>query len=209
MNEKLVKRTHCYNQPPSTYSIGPCACGNTETQWSEYEKHLWCDKCNIDFIPRDNGVFDGPIGLQTAALMGIYFDRIDLSTGNFEYFSLLSAEYIDTLDFTQHLRPFYSLIAQDNASAEKIRVQARVSYDAISIVPHEDMKGQNYRIELVTIKPLKNIWHIDFSYNSKTQLLEVINNGEYKEFLLHTTHFFKKDLEEIIPDRAKHSHLKI
>ena len=77
----LELRTWCYPQRPSAYEIAPCACGNHDTEWSEYQKHLWCAKCEIDFIPVHNGVFDGPIPIQLAVQMGMSFDRVDIATG--------------------------------------------------------------------------------------------------------------------------------
>jgi len=82
------RRTWCYVQRPAVYEMAPCACGNSDTQWSEFAKHLWCDKCQIDFVPEHNGIFDGPILLYTCALMGISFDRINLATGAVEPFSV-------------------------------------------------------------------------------------------------------------------------
>lgn len=70
-----VKRTWVYIMAPSAYAIAPCSCGNKDTQWSEYEGHLWCEKCQKDFVPEHNGIFDGPIPTSAAALMGISFAR--------------------------------------------------------------------------------------------------------------------------------------
>ena len=74
------RREWCYIQQPIWYEIAPCSCGNENTQWSEFKKHIWCDICNIDFIPEHNGIFDGSIPFHCAELMGISFDRIDLTT---------------------------------------------------------------------------------------------------------------------------------
>src|SRR5688572_21693877 len=76
----LEKRTWCYTQPPDTYEIAPCDCGTTATQWSEFKGHLWCAKCQKDFIPTHNGLFDGPIGVELCRMLGISFDTVDLAT---------------------------------------------------------------------------------------------------------------------------------
>ena len=76
----LEKREWCYILQPSRYDIAPCKCGNYDTQWSEFKGHLWCDKCMVDFIPENNGIFDGPIPIKAAMLLGLSFDRIDLKT---------------------------------------------------------------------------------------------------------------------------------
>lgn len=81
-NKKIIKRktkrTWIYVQKPSAYGISACKCGNTETQWSEYRKHIWCAKCEIDFIPSSNGVFDGPILAGVSEGLGLDFRRWDL-----------------------------------------------------------------------------------------------------------------------------------
>lgn len=76
----LVKRTWIYILRPKEYEISGCPCGNTDPDWSEYEKHLWCAVCQKDFIPEHGGVFDGPILLNICRLMGITFDRFNLET---------------------------------------------------------------------------------------------------------------------------------
>jgi hypothetical protein len=78
---ELVKRTWVYAQPPSDYEMSPCPCGNADTEWSEWKNHLWCPKCQKDFIPEHKGVFDGPIPIEVAKLLGMDFRRVDLETG--------------------------------------------------------------------------------------------------------------------------------
>jgi len=72
--------------------MSPCSCGNTKTQWSEWKKHLWCDKCQKDFIPKDSGMFGGPIPVKVAEMMGISFDQFDIATGKIIKFKLDEAE---------------------------------------------------------------------------------------------------------------------
>lgn len=91
----LKRRTWCYAYPPHVYAIGQCDCGSEKTTWSEFERHLWCFECNKDFIPKDGGVFDGPIPIMTAAMMGVRFDRIDLRTNKFERFDIEKSAYVD------------------------------------------------------------------------------------------------------------------
>jgi hypothetical protein len=79
-SKRKVKRKWCYTQPPATYEIAPCACGNKNTQWSEWKGYCWCEKCKLDFIPKHSGIFDGPIPLNASNLMGIRFDRLDIKT---------------------------------------------------------------------------------------------------------------------------------
>lgn len=69
MSSALVKRTHVYVCRPRAYEISGCACGNDDPDWSEYQGHLWCQKCEIDFVPKSNGVFDGPICVEAMRLI--------------------------------------------------------------------------------------------------------------------------------------------
>jgi hypothetical protein len=80
----MEKRTWAYIQSPFMHEIAPCSCGNEKTQWSEYAKHLWCSKCEKDFIPEHNGIFDGPIAFHAARMLGLTFDRVNLLTGKVE-----------------------------------------------------------------------------------------------------------------------------
>ena len=71
----MKKRRWVYVQSPKEYDIASCSCGNVETQWSEWQGHLWCAKCEKDFVPEHNGIFDGPIPVNAAAMLGLCFDR--------------------------------------------------------------------------------------------------------------------------------------
>ncbi len=82
----IKKRTHCYVMAPAAYGLPPCKCGNKNIQWSEYEHRLWCDRCNLDFIPKHNGIFGGPIPITVTKMLGISFDRINLKTMKVEKF---------------------------------------------------------------------------------------------------------------------------
>lgn len=83
----LEKRTWVYVQRPCVYDVAGCTCGNEGPDWSEFKGHLWCAACAIDFKPSHSGVFDGPIGTQTAAMLGMSFDRFNLDTQQIEKFS--------------------------------------------------------------------------------------------------------------------------
>ncbi len=82
------KRTWHYLQQPVDFEMAPCACGNHATQWSEFARHLWCDKCELDFIPEHNGIFDGPIAANVAHMLGVRFDRFNMATQQVERFNL-------------------------------------------------------------------------------------------------------------------------
>lgn len=88
------KRTWHYVQQPSVFEMAPCTCGNHQTQWSEFAKHLWCDKCESDFIPAHAGIFSGPIQVKVAAMLGVRFDRIIIASGKLEKFDTDANQYI-------------------------------------------------------------------------------------------------------------------
>jgi hypothetical protein len=74
--------------------MAPCDCGNHETQWSEFTKHLWCARCEEDFIPAHAGMFDGPIPVKLCSMMGIVFDRVIIATGELDRFDVDKGEYV-------------------------------------------------------------------------------------------------------------------
>lgn len=93
MTPERAKRTWHYLLQPKQFEMGPCECGNFDLQWSEWERHLWCDKCQIDFIPENKGVFDGPIPGRIAALLGMTFDRYNMDTQRVERFDLDTGDW--------------------------------------------------------------------------------------------------------------------
>lgn len=93
MTTPLEKRTWVYVQQPHEYEIAPCPCGNDRCQWSEFKGHLWCEKCQKDFIPEHNGVFEGPIPINAAALLGFNFDRLNLETEMIESWNSETKQY--------------------------------------------------------------------------------------------------------------------
>lgn len=94
---ELKKREWVYVHLPSKFDIAPCKCGNTDLQWSEFEEHLWCDRCQKDFIPEHWGIFDGPIGWETIKLFGISFTRYNLTNGKY-YDPVLNGDKIDYVE---------------------------------------------------------------------------------------------------------------
>lgn len=78
------KRTYIYVSRPREYEIAGCDCGNEDPEWSEFTGHLWCARCQMDFIPAHGGIFDGPIPVNGMRLMGIDLRRYNLLTGMIE-----------------------------------------------------------------------------------------------------------------------------
>jgi hypothetical protein len=82
---ELIKRTKCLIKPPSVYGLSGCpCCGNEDVQWSEWERHLWCDKCQLDFVPESKGILDGPVPVELAAMLGMPFIFYNIETGEIE-----------------------------------------------------------------------------------------------------------------------------
>jgi hypothetical protein len=77
MTENLKKRTSHYIQNPATYEITCDKCGGDSIEWSEYEDHIYCFDCKKD-VKGTKGVFDGPIPLECAKILGLRFDRWDM-----------------------------------------------------------------------------------------------------------------------------------
>lgn len=90
----LIKRKVRFVMEPSDYGLQGCDCGNENTQWSEFESHLWCDKCRKDFLPSHMGVFGGPILMQTSALLGISFDMIHLDGSGVDRYDFEKREFV-------------------------------------------------------------------------------------------------------------------
>jgi hypothetical protein len=78
------RRTWVYVQRPKEYQISGCDCGNADPDWSEFAGMLWCAPCQRDFRPLHNGIFDGPILVNCARLLGIDLRRFNLETQQIE-----------------------------------------------------------------------------------------------------------------------------
>ena len=76
----MEKRTWCYCMKPTAYEISCDLCGGTNIHWSEFEHMIWCYDCEKD-TPGNPGIFDGPIPIKLCEMLGMSFDRIDLTTG--------------------------------------------------------------------------------------------------------------------------------
>jgi len=86
-------RTWCYAQKPAAFDYPPCRCGNSDLEWSEKQKHVWCAVCRKDFIPAYQGILDGPIPMGLVGMMGIRFDRVNLKTMRLECFDVEEMAY--------------------------------------------------------------------------------------------------------------------
>ena len=74
----MNKRKWCYAFSPYRYGMSCDKCQGVNIEWSEFEHKIWCYDCEID-TDGNQGIFDGPILLQTTQLMlGINFNRVNL-----------------------------------------------------------------------------------------------------------------------------------
>ncbi len=95
---KLKKRTWHYLQNPAHHEITCQKCHGSNLDWSEYEGHVWCYDCNIDFTGY-NSVLSGPVAIHLAAMLGISTDRYDLKTKKISHYDLKKDEFIEmTID---------------------------------------------------------------------------------------------------------------
>ena len=87
-----------YTLPPATYEITCSQCGGSNLWWSEYENHIWCYDCEIDFNPEYGehaGIFSGPIPIQASYMIGLVFDRFNMETKKVEILNIDTYEYED------------------------------------------------------------------------------------------------------------------
>jgi len=73
----MEKRKWHYVQNPAQYEIHCDKCNGTNIEWSEFEKLIWCYDCKID-TKGTEGIFGGPIPVDTCAVLGINLDRYDM-----------------------------------------------------------------------------------------------------------------------------------
>jgi len=93
---ELPKRKTCLVQYPQEYCIKCDICGGENLHWSEWEYLVWCYDCEVD-TKGTGGIFDGPIPIGTASLLGICFDRVNIETSEVIKFDLKTGEYQEQL----------------------------------------------------------------------------------------------------------------
>jgi hypothetical protein len=91
--ETLKKRTWHYIQKPIEYEITCDKCGGHNTWWSEFEGMIWCYDCKVD-TRGTPGIFDGPIPVGVCSVLGISFDRLDMTTGKVMTWDENKQEYV-------------------------------------------------------------------------------------------------------------------
>ncbi len=77
---ELKKRTECFAVKPAGWAITCDICGGNNLHWSEWEHLIWCYDCEKD-TKGTGGIFDGPIPMGCAELLGLCFDKIHIESG--------------------------------------------------------------------------------------------------------------------------------
>lgn len=76
-NKTENKRTWHYVQNPKEYGVKCDVCQGINIEWSEFEHKIWCYDCKIDTKGTD-GIFNSPIPVKCAEMLGIKFDKFDM-----------------------------------------------------------------------------------------------------------------------------------
>ena len=79
-DNKRTLRKRVFVLEPARYAVRCDLCGGANITWSEYEHLIWCYDCQKD-TRGTGGIFDGPIPLKAAELLGMSLDMVDLKTG--------------------------------------------------------------------------------------------------------------------------------
>lgn len=205
--ENLIKRKNVYLQQPRSYEMSGCKCGNCDTQWSEYQEHLWCEKCQIDFKPEHGGVFDGPIGIGLASLLGVYFHRLNLETNEVEafiskgYYVKAINFYID-FDFKEKVEV---LLTQNDK-----KLKALLDLNDYSLKFKSGVKAEigekNFELIVFTISVNKQFQEWSLKVVLDNEHLNFIDNDNFQSFKKFT---FNQKLEYKFPELNKSKITKI
>ncbi len=71
------RRKSHYILKPQAFEVGCDVCGGGNLDWSEWDHLVWCYDCQID-TKGTEGIFGGPIPVNTCALLGIHFHCWDM-----------------------------------------------------------------------------------------------------------------------------------
>lgn len=180
--KKLIKRKTVYLQQPSIYGLSGCQCGNVETQWSEYEKHVWCDKCEIDFEPEEQGVFGHPVGVRVTTMLGLYFHRLNLETNEVEAF-ITKGYYVKAINFYLNFNfadKIEVLLPQDDLKLKAILDLSDFSLKFKSgVVP---AKYNRFELTTLTISCHKQLQEWSFPIVLEKGELKFVEDDNFKLF---------------------------
>lgn len=183
--EELKKRTTVYLSQPRDYEISGCECGNEDTQWSEYEKHVWCDKCQIDFKPKHGGVFSTPVGNEVSRMLGVYFHRLNLETNEVEAFTS-EGYYVKALNFYMNFN--FKQKKEILLENDKKFFVAQLDLNNFEISLENKIKKQNYKLIIYTISCEKEMKEWKFEVvviNNQLKIKETEDFDAFKKYTLH------------------------
>lgn len=200
--EELKKRTTVYLSQPRDYEISGCECGNEDTQWSEYEHHLWCDKCQKDFEPKHDGVFSGPIGIGSSRLLGVYFHRLNLETNEVEAFTS-GGYYVKTINF--YMGCNFNEEKEIILIKDEKEMNAKLDINSFEIKTNKLIQPSK-KLLIYTISHLKEMREWKFQVNLKDNQLKIVEDEEFdvfKKFVLN------QKLQQKFPEVNKTKQTKI
>lgn len=187
MKKEKVQREWCYIQAPHVFELPGCSCGNENIQWSEYQGHLWCDKCQLDFMPEHNGIFDNPIGIGMAKMLGITFTRINLKTDLLEALDSKN-NYMVVLDLNKF--KFNESFPVTLENKDNKQYQAKLLFNPENLtIETDNLPYGDYRLEITTYSNLSGFKEWGFIVHladNEVTIKEFHKNKEsFKAFLLN------------------------
>lgn len=184
----MKKREFCYIQHPSIYEIPPCSCGSKHYTWSEFEDHLWCFNCEADFKPENWGIFDTPISLKLCNLMGIYFYRVELNSGDYfapdinnNYHKVLNFDKLFELNLDlMHEFELFHLNHTENTTSFKIEMHHNNS--GVYFLSKQNIEDNSYISKITTYSKKRGFEDWDLSLICKNNELLLDNNNDMEIF---------------------------
>lgn len=181
--EQLKKRTTVFLQPPKHFEVAGCQCGNNDTQWSEFEAHVWCDTCQLDFKPTHGGVFDSPIPVKISQMLGLSFHKLNLHNNQVEAFTT-EGYYVTAMNF--FLDKNVEVKKEITLKYNDKLIPLFIDTNTAEIFCNKQIKNGNYELIISTISVVKEIKEWKF-------ILEV-NNNQFKIKQTPEFELFKKFL---------------
>ena len=202
-NTTLLKREYVYLQQPYEYEIAGCDCGNNNTQWSECQKHLWCAKCEKDFIPKHNGVFDGPIGLNISRMLGLYFHRLNLKTNQVEAhtskgYYVKAISFLNDIDFEKSVE----ITIKELINEKENSYDVYLSLKDFSLNNKHKIDDNNLSTIIYTISVDMKITELELQINNNHNNLNFVKNENFdffNKFIL--TQKLELKLKELSPGK--------
>ncbi len=137
----MEKRKWHYLYPPKAFECKCEKCNGRNLTWSEWDNHLWCYDCQIDFDPKDSaysGVFSGPIPIGVSSTLGLSFDRYMMQEDRIERFNINTLKWDKDWFFYKYETLFEHLILDkidqlDNTYGDVNFITATSYFDSILV----------------------------------------------------------------------------